>query len=222
MIAWAAALAGFVLLSILAAFNDKFPGDVWLAHRIQEIDIPGFARALDCGADTSDLPEVLLVCTAAVALLLLARDPAGAVILPAILSARILITFALKELIERPRPSAALVHFEDQPTTFSFPSGHAMAAFVLYGLLFYFAALHIQDARLRLPLQAACVVIIVLTGIERVYVGHHWPSDVLCGYYAGALIVAAVVGVHRYAWRRTSNLWRDRSFSRATAATDSE
>src|SRR6266540_6562892 len=83
VIAWAAALAGFVLLSILAAFNDKFPGDVWLAHRIQEIDIPGFARALDCGADTSDLPEVLLVCTAAVALLLLARDPAGAVILPA-------------------------------------------------------------------------------------------------------------------------------------------
>ena len=215
-------MAGFVLLSVLAAFNDKFPGDVWLAHRIQEVDILGFARALDWAEDAADLPEVVLVCAAAVAVLLLARDAAGALILPLAVSARALITWVLKELIERPRPSAALVHFEDQPSTFSFPSGHAMGAFVLYGVIFYFAALHIRDARLRLPLQAACVAIIVLTGIERVYVGHHWPSDVLGGYYAGALIVGAVVAVHQYAQRRMSNLRRDRSFSRATAATDPE
>jgi undecaprenyl-diphosphatase len=93
---------------------------------------------------------------------------------------------------------------------------------VLYGLIFYFAAIHIRDARLRLPLQAACVAIIVLAGIERVYVGHHWPSDVLGGYYAGDLIVGAVVVAHKYARRRMSNLRRDRSFSRATAATDPE
>jgi undecaprenyl-diphosphatase len=97
-----------------------------------------------------------------------------------------------------------------------------MGAFVLYGLIFYFAALHIRDARLRLPLQAACVAIIVLTGVERVYVGHHWPSDVLGGYYAGALVVGTVLVVHQYARRHTSNLRRDRSFSRATAAIDPE
>ncbi len=222
VIAWAAALAGFALLSVLAAFNDKFPGDLWLAHRIQEFDIPGFAHTVDWAADTADLPEVVIVCAAAVALLLLARDIAGALILPVIVSARVLITWALKELIGRPRPSAAFVQFENQPSTFSFPSGHAMGAFVLFGLIFYFAALHIRDARLRLPLQAACVTIIVLTGIERVYVGHHWPSDVLGGYYAGALIVGAVVVVHQVVLHRMSNLRGDRSFSRATAATDPE
>jgi len=222
VIAWAAALAGFVLLSILAAYNDKFPGDVWLAHRIQEIDIPGFARTVDWAADTADLPEVVIVCAAAVAVLLLVRAAAGALILPLAVSGRALITWVLKELIERPRPSAALVQFENQPSTYSFPSGHAMGAFVLYGLIFYFAALHIRDARLRLPLQAACVAIILLTGIERVYVGHHWPSDVLGGYYAGALMVGAVVVAHQYARRGMSNLRRDRSFSRATAATDPE
>src|SRR3989441_7435369 len=222
VIAWAAALAGFALLSVLAAFNDKFPGDVWLAHRIQEIDIPSFARALDWAANTADLPEVVVVCAAAVALLLLARDPAGALILPLVVSARVLITWVLKELIERPRPSAAFVQFENQPSTFSFPSGHAMGAFVLFGLIFYFAALHIRDARLRLPLQAACVTIIVLTGIERVYAGHHWPSDVLGGDYAGALVVAAGGCVRQPVLRRMSNLQGDRSFSRATAATDPE
>src|SRR5439155_21213631 len=123
-IAWAAALAGFVLLSILAAVSDKFPGDVWLAHRIQEIDVPSFARALDWAEHSAGVTEVILVCAVAVAALLLVRDAAGAIILPVIVSARVLITWALKELIERPRPSAALVHFENQPSTFSFPSGH--------------------------------------------------------------------------------------------------
>ena len=222
VIAWSAALAGFVLLSILAASSDTFPGDVWLAHRIQEIDTPGFARAVGWAADTSDLPEVVIVCAAASGLLWLARDPAGALILPIVVSGRVLITWALKEVIERPRPSAALIHFEDQPSSFSFPSGHAMAAFVLYGLLFYFAALHIHDARLRLPGQTACVAIIVLTSMERVYVGHHWPSDVLGGYYASALIVGAVVAVHQIILRHTSNPRGDRSFSRSAAATGSE
>jgi membrane-associated phospholipid phosphatase len=220
--AWATALAGFVLLCVLAAFSDKFPGDVWMAHRIQELDVPGLARALDWAEDASDLPEVVLVCTAAIALLLLVRDPVGALILPVAVSARVLITWALKGLIERPRPSPAIVHFEDQPSTFSFPSGHAMEAFVLYGLLFYFAALHISDLRLRLPVQSACVAIIVLTGLERVYVGHHWASDVLGGYYAGALIISAIVAGHQVVRRHTSNLRADCSFSRSAAATDPE
>jgi len=222
VVAWALALAGFVLLSVLAAITDNFPGDVWLAHRIQEIDIRGFARVLHWAADSADAPEIVLVCAVAVTLMLLAGDAAGALVLPVIVSGRGLITWALKELIERPRPSSAFVHFEDQPTTFSFPSGHAMAAFVLCGLLFYSAALHLHDARLRLPIQAACVAIVLLTGIERVYDGQHWPSDVIGGYYAGALIVGAVVVVHQYMRHRTSNLPRDRSFSRSAAATDPE
>lgn len=221
-VAWAVALAGFVLLSVLAAASDKFPGDVWLAQSIQEIDVPGFARALDWAEHSAGVTEVILVCAVAVAALLLVRDAAGAIILPVVVSARVLITWVLKELIERPRPPADLVHFEDQPSTFSFPSGHAMGACVLYALLFYFAQLHIGDGRLRLPLQAACMAIIILTGIERVYAGHHWPSDVVGGYYASALIVGAVIAAHQIVWRQTSNLRSNWSFSRSAAATDLE
>src|SRR2546425_12775834 len=73
VIVWAAALAGFALLSVLAAFYDKFPGDVWLANRTQEIDIPGLARTGDWAANTADLPEVVVVCAAAAAALFPAR-----------------------------------------------------------------------------------------------------------------------------------------------------
>src|SRR5438445_12274106 len=77
VIAWAAALAGFALLSILAVFNDKFPGGVWLAHRTQELDIPGFAHTVDRAADTADLPAAVSVCGGAVGLLLVAVRLAG-------------------------------------------------------------------------------------------------------------------------------------------------
>ena len=65
----------------------------------------------------------------------------GALILLIAVPGRVLTTWIAKEAIERPRPSADLLDFTSQPSTFSFPSGHAAAAFVLYGLIFYFATL---------------------------------------------------------------------------------
>lgn len=222
MAAWVAALAGFVLISAFAAANDTFPNDVWLARRIQDIDSGAFDRILDWVEDMVDYPLIVLVCAAVAALLVLARDSAGAIIIALAIPARAVTTAALKELIERPRPSAELLEFDSQPSTFSFPSGHAGAAFALYGLIIYFAALHIRDLRVRLPVQAVCVAIIVLAGCERVYVGHHWPSDVLGGYYVAALILGLFIGVHQLVLRRSSNLQSHRSFSRGTTAPDPE
>ncbi len=222
IIAWGVALAGFMLMSTLAAVQDTFPGDVWLAHQIQDIDVAGFDRALDWAEDAADLPVVALVCAATAGLLLLRRDSLGALIVAIAVPGRVLITWALKELIERPRPAAGIVEFESQPDSLSFPSGHAGAAFVLYGLIIYFAWLHVRDVRVRLSLQALCVVIIVLVGVERVYVGHHWPSDVLGGFYMGGLIVAGLIGLHQFVLRSRSNLAPLRSFTRAATTVDPE
>jgi len=222
IIGWAAAASAFAVVSILAATHDTFPGDVWLAHRLQDIDIAGFDEALDWAEDAADLPAVALVCAAAVALLVFARDRLGALIIALAVPGRVLITWVLKELIERPRPSASILDFDSQPDSFAFPSGHAGAAFVLYGLIFYFAALHVRDLRVRSALQGACAAIIVLAGTERVYVGHHWPSDILGGYYIGALIVAAFIALHQISGRVTSNLPPQRSFTRAASTPEPE
>jgi undecaprenyl-diphosphatase len=222
VIAWAAAAVAFAVISVFAAANDTFPNDVWLARQIQDIDSAAVDRTLDWAEDVVDYPLIVLVGAGAALLLVLARDRAGAIIIALAIPGRAVTTAALKELIERPRPSAELLDFESQPSSFSFPSGHAGAALVLYGMIIYFAVLHIPDPRVRLPLQAACVAIIVLAGYERVYVGHHWPSDVLGGYYVGALLLAVCIGVHQLTMRHPSNLQPHRSFSRATVARDPE
>lgn len=197
MAAWAAALAGFVLMSVLAGTHETFPADVWLAHRIQDVDGSVIPRSLDWAEDAVDLPLVVPVTLTAAALLLLARDRPGALIIVAAAAGRPLTTWALKELIERPRPSAGLLEFESQPSSSSFPSGHAEGAIFIYGLIFYFAGLHIRTFWLRVAVQAACVAVIAGTGVERVYAGHHWPSDVLGGLWVGALILAALIAAHQ-------------------------
>jgi undecaprenyl-diphosphatase len=137
------------------------------------------------------------MCGVTACALLFARDGLGALILLIAVPGRVLTTWVAKELIERPRPSADLLDFTSQPSTFSFPSGHAAGAFVLYGLIFYLATLHVQNALVRSAIQAVCVVLIIGAGLERTYVGHHWPSDVLGGYWHGVLIVSAAIAIHQ-------------------------
>ena len=201
IVAWVVAFALFVFACILAGTYDRFPADVWLAHRVQEIDVRAVARALDWAEDSADLPAVALMCGGTVCLLLFVRDGRGALFMLIAVPGRVLTTWIAKDLIERPRPSADLVDFTSQPSSFSFPSGHAAAAFVLYGLIFYFATIHVRSPLVRLSIQAICVVLIIGAGLERVYVGHHWPSDILGGYWHGALIVSAAIAIHQLAPR---------------------
>jgi len=194
--AWAAALAGFVILSALASFNDTFPGDVWLAQHLQEIDLAPFTEALDYTEDVADLPWLVLVWLGTAVFVLRAIGWQQAIILVSGLSGRLL-NSGLKELIGRPRPSLSLVEAENQPGSLSFPSGHAESAVLLWGMLFYFATVHLGDARMRLPAQALCLWFIVATGVERVYAGDHWPSDVLGGFYIGVLLLACLIAAER-------------------------
>lgn len=198
---WLAGLAIFLVMAVLAAGNDTFPGDVWLARRIQDLDWRPFATLLDLAEELAEMP-LLAVAVGAAALFFLAvagRRRGLLMLAPLVLHP---LNAAAKELVERPRPSPDLVAVQQQPDSFSFPSGHAQAALVVYGLIFYLAAEHVVDRRIRLPLQAFCLGVIVLTGIERVFVGHHWPSDVVGGFLLAALILGAIVAFERLAVSR--------------------
>jgi len=192
---WFILLCGFVVLSAFAAAYDRFPADLWLAHRLQEIDSSAFAEALERAADMTNGWELIPVLAAGAILLLLARQWLAAPLL-LVTPAAGLLNAAVKEIVGRPRPGHELVSFSTRPGDSSFPSGHADSAIVIYGLLFYFITVFVSQPALRLLGQAACLWVILFTGMQRVYVGVHWPSDVLGGYYLGGLIIAALIGIH--------------------------
>ena len=105
----------------------------------------------------------------------------------------------LKVAFHRRRPS-----FEDALSIFqgySFPSGHTMAATLLYGLLAVFAVLAFDTWRQRARAVLGAFVIVLLVGFSRVYLGAHYLSDVLGAAAAGlawlALSLTAVDTLRR-------------------------
>ncbi|MCL4537084.1 MAG: bifunctional DedA family/phosphatase PAP2 family protein [Nitrospirae bacterium] len=87
----------------------------------------------------------------------------------------------LKLFFHRPRPSPQIVaaHW------YSFPSGHAFSAMIVYGFFIYMAWRLIKSEALRFIIFFLSILLIILIGISRIYLNVHWLTDVLGGYAAG-------------------------------------
>lgn len=110
------------------------------------------------------------------------RGAAGFVLL-AVAGAMVL-SFGIKYGIERPRPD--LVPHGTEVYTASFPSGHATGSAATYLTLGALLARFQERRRLKLFILAYAVALTLLVGLSRLYLGVHWPSDVLAGWTLGS------------------------------------
>lgn len=107
-----------------------------------------------------------------------------------LLSTNVLVTLlmnqVLKHIIQRPRPSHLRLIKEGG---YSYPSGHSMIAACLYATLIYIILKRIDNKLLKGVLIILLTILIVLIGCSRIYVGVHYPSDVLGGYFLTLSII---------------------------------
>jgi len=195
-VAWLGLLAGSIALSVLAAQHGRLPGDLDLAQRLQDSDFPGL-RVSKFVRQVTTTQVVLGTGAAAAVVMWLVGWRQQAVVLVAGLGVMALVQSGLKDLVDRPRPTADLVELRAGYSSPSFPAGHVMSPTVLYGFLLYLAVTLKPSIPARLAIVAWSAFVLALAGPANIYVGVHWPSDVLGGYAWGAVLVLTLVYVDR-------------------------
>ncbi|MGN1268676.1 MAG: phosphatase PAP2 family protein [Candidatus Aphodocola sp.] len=111
-------------------------------------------------------------------------------LIPCNLIASALLNQILKLIFQRERPNGYRLI---EMSGYSFPSGHAMVSMAFYGLLIYIIYRLVKNKNLRNILIAVNVLIIILIGISRVYLGVHYLSDVLTGYSISIIYLLIVI-----------------------------
>lgn len=145
-------------------------GPVWLEEVGRDLTALGGVTVL------------LLVTAAVVGYLLLDGKYHAALFVLAAIGGGFVLTFALKSFFERPRPS--FVPHLTQVYTASFPSGHAMLSAVVY-LTLGALLVPLVARRLKIYVLTIALLLTLVVGLSRIYMGVHYPTDILAGWVAG-------------------------------------
>ena len=181
--------AGVALLLLIARFAEgrwpfgwdraillglrQWGGPPWLREAARDVTALGSGTVLTC------------VVLAAAGLFLVRRHPLAALALVAASWSGSVAVSLLKAQVGRARPT--VVEHWAVVDNASFPSGHAASSAVIYLTLAALASLETRNRAARAYLMALAILLVGAIGISRVYLGVHWPSDVLAGWSFGTL-----------------------------------
>lgn len=114
----------------------------------------------------------------------------AAVWLTIAMAGSLMLDLTLKYIYHRTRPTA---YFGMAPHSYSFPSGHAMCSFCFYGVLAGLLSARTKPLGWRLLIWFTAAALVIAIGLSRIYLGVHYPSDVVAGYLAAAVWVGTII-----------------------------
>lgn len=191
----------FAVLTYLVKTMPSFVIDLQITQFIQLINIPFFTLFMGLISWPGFLPQSVII--TALTILLIYRFglqwESLMVLFAAVFSAGV--NVLVKDLIQRPRPTAGMVNVISTLTSYSFPSGHVMFYLGYFGFVAFLVFSLLKPSLKRSLLLLLLCSLIILIGPSRIFLGQHWASDVLGAYLLGSLILAAIIQLYR--WGKT-------------------
>ena len=208
-------LSGLIILTCLASQHPHLPGDVSISQTLQSITFLPFEFAMYAvsvlGIKTIALTIVLL-CVVAMWMLHHRLEAVFIALIPLGTLAHSLLNL----LANRPVPSSALIQIREMSDwlgiapgsnvhtlmfwggtrTLSFPSGHVVHFTLLFGFLLYLVSTQRKPGFSRSALQALLIILILASGLSRIYLGMHWFSDILGSYLVSGLLLVGLIAVY--------------------------
>jgi len=199
-------LLGALLVAVAAVFVFGWLSEEMLEGDTQRVDMfvrtsvhqhatPGLTRLMEAFSFLGSVGTITFLCLVILAALLYLRRRRMAALLGITMIGMVVLDEALKLSFHRPRPEA---FFGPTPSSYSFPSGHAFGALCFYGVLAAILAPRVRGRIAKWAIWSAAVLLIAMIGFSRIYLGVHYPSDVVAGYAAGAVWVAAIGFLDRF------------------------
>ena len=179
----------------------------WMgAHHTHALD----ATMLEITTLGTGTVVMMIVCVAALFLALTSHKYSALLLLIAT-AGGLALDMVLKLYFNRPRPHVFV--WGTQAFGSSFPSGHSMSATIVYSTVAYLAARLHSRAWARAVTMSIALLVILLIGTSRIYLGVHYPSDVLAGIIVGlawaAFCMATLEGIQRFSERRAPRVQQD-------------
>jgi undecaprenyl-diphosphatase len=184
---------GFGVVALLIGEHKIAQFDSAVSSYIQSFESPGLTVIMKGFTDLGSTPTVILLSLLMMILLYrgLRRRRADLIFFGVVIAGTGIINEILKQLFARTRPD---VHRLITAGGYSFPSGHSMAAFAFYGVLSYLFWRHLSTLFGRALWLLFCSLMILAIGVSRVYLGVHYPSDIVGGYLASGCWLAFAIG----------------------------
>ena len=204
-------LAGLILLALLVALTVAVSSgstlgfDLSIRDGLHRYASPALTVAAQVLAVVGSILFLSIVSVISLIGLLLARLRREAIRLSCLMAGALGLENGMKFGIHRIRPEA---FFGTDPTTYSFPSGHALFSLCFFISVALFVARRVHGAVGRLAIWTAAVLMIVAIGLSRIYLGVHYPTDVIGGYLTATLWTGLVFSVAPTGWTRAGGTTR--------------
>ena len=178
---------GWLAEEMLEGDTQQF--DAFVRTAVHQFATPSVTRLMQISSFLGSVAAVTGMSLVAVCVSLYFRHTRTAALLAITMLGVAALDVALKHAFHRPRPVA---FFGASPSSYSFPSGHALGSLCFYGVLAAILAGRARGRRAKFCIWVATVVLVGMIGLSRIYLGVHYPSDVIAGYCAAAVWVGAV------------------------------
>jgi membrane-associated phospholipid phosphatase len=171
--------------------KESWPLDINILLNIHHFANPALDRLMLSITSLGDPEFVVIIIVVSAGWLLWQRRLSEVKILILACTGALVLNQGMKIIFSRPRPTLwpSLLH----ETSFGFPSGHAIGSIVLYGLLAYFYAVYRPHHAKGIYLLS--ILFIGLIGFSRLYLGVHYPTDIIAGYITGWLWLMVCIGL---------------------------
>jgi len=163
--------------------------DTFVRTAVHQLATPGLTRLMEVFSFFGSVAAVTAICLVAICVSVYCHRTRTAGLLAITMLGVAVLDVALKHAFHRPRPVA---FFGATPSSYSFPSGHALGSLCFYGILAAILAARVRRRSAKFFVWMAAVLLVGMIGFSRIYLGVHYPSDVIAGYCAAVVWVGAV------------------------------